>query len=119
EFIVVDEAVIERRLESLISDGTEVVEDRSEAGDRRRDWPRDDRVLRLPVVIRQLQGSAVAEQLRVESGLELTRVFRTQILVAERPDANPGLIGAADRCRRRRIEARGGRRAGLNARRAV
>src|SRR5439155_5470481 len=52
----VEDAVVERRLEALVPNGAEVVEDRRQSGNRRRDRARDDGVARLLVVVRELEA---------------------------------------------------------------
>ena len=57
-------------------------------GDRRSERARDDRVLRLLVVVRELERRAAVEQRHVEARLELAGVFRLEVRVTECADAN-------------------------------
>src|SRR6185436_3315615 len=97
----------------------EIVEDRGDTGDRQRDRARDDRVLRLLVVIRKLECRAAVEQRRVKACLELARVLGAEVDIAESAELDARLVDTRDRRRGGLEEARSGRRIRLHTGRAV
>ena len=80
----VDDLRVEQRLEPGVQHRAEIRFDRAHRRARaRRKRLIDQRVLTQLVVVRELEIHAAAHPSRVEARLELRRLFRTQIGVAE------------------------------------